>query len=238
MARARRPWHAGQGGAALKKCVLELGGSDPFIVMPDADLDAAAKAAAAARTINAGQSCIAAKRFIVVGDSHEFEKHFAQALAELKVGNPSDRATADRPAGAPGSAGKPSAPGAGIDPCRRARRHRRPSPAGERIFLRPDAAVFANVRKPGMTVLMKKPSGPVAALTIEAKDLDDAIRLANLSRYGLGARAWHLDEGHQSRCTSLSLTAGFDSGCVFINGAVKSDPRLPFGGVKRSGYRP
>jgi succinate-semialdehyde dehydrogenase/glutarate-semialdehyde dehydrogenase len=218
---------AAQAGAALKKVVLELGGSDPFIVLPDADMAATAKAAALARTINSGQSCIAAKRFIVVGDSREFEKHFAQALAGLKVGNPNDRATEVGPL-------------ARLDLLENLQRQVQESiRAGARVvtgghrlpvkgyFYAP--TLLANV-KPGMTVFDEETFGPVAAL-IEAKDVEDAIRLANLSRYGLGASIWTKDTKAAER-----LAGRVDAGCVFVNGAVKSDPRLPFGGIKRSGY--
>jgi succinate-semialdehyde dehydrogenase/glutarate-semialdehyde dehydrogenase len=218
---------AAQAGAALKKTVLELGGSDPFIVLPDADVEAVAKAAASARTVNSGQSCIAAKRFIVVGDSRAFEKHFAQALADLKMGNPHNRDTQVGPL-------------ARLDLLENLQRQVQESiMAGARVvtgghrlpckgyFYAP--TLLAAVR-PGMPAFDEETFGPVAAL-IEAKDVDDAIRLANLSPYGLGASVWTKDAMAAER-----MAARLDSGCVFINGAVKSDPRLPFGGVKRSGF--
>ncbi|HWE01034.1 MAG TPA: NAD-dependent succinate-semialdehyde dehydrogenase [Tepidisphaeraceae bacterium] len=214
-------------GAALKKTVLELGGSDPFIVLPDADVAATARAAASARTINAGQSCIAAKRFIVVGDSRAFGEKFAGALADLKIGNPHDRQTQVGPL-------------ARLDLLENLQRQVQESiRAGARVvagghrvpckgyFYAP--TLLAAVR-PGMPAFDEETFGPVAAL-IEAKDVDDAIRLANLSPYGLGASVWTKDAAAAER-----LAGRLDSGCVFINGAVKSDPRLPFGGVKRSGY--
>jgi succinate-semialdehyde dehydrogenase/glutarate-semialdehyde dehydrogenase len=214
-------------GAALKKVVLELGGSDPFIVLPHADIEATAKAAASARIINAGQSCIAAKRFIVVGNSREFEKHFASALANLKVGNPNNRDTQVGPL-------------ARRDLLENLQRQVQQSiAAGARVitgghqlpakgyFYAP--TLLGNVR-PGMAAFDEETFGPVAAL-IEAKDVDDAVRLANLSPYGLGASVWTKDTAAAER-----IAGELEAGCVFINGAVKSDPRLPFGGIKRSGY--
>jgi succinate-semialdehyde dehydrogenase / glutarate-semialdehyde dehydrogenase len=218
---------AAQAGAALKKCVLELGGSDPFIVLPDADVEATAKAAAAARTINSGQSCIAAKRFIVVGDSGPFEKRFAEALQALKVGDPSDRAT-------------DMGPLARLDLLENLERQVREAIAGgarlvtggrrlprKGYFYPP--TLLADV-KPGNPAFDEEVFGPVAAL-VQAKDIDDAVRLANTSRYGLGASIW---TGDAAAAEALALR--IESGSVFVNGPVKSDPRLPFGGIKRSGY--
>jgi succinate-semialdehyde dehydrogenase/glutarate-semialdehyde dehydrogenase len=218
---------ASQAGAALKKCVLELGGSDPFIVLPDADIEATAKAAAAARTINSGQSCIAAKRFIVVGDSGQFEKRFAEALQALKVGDPADRAT-------------DMGPLARLDLLENLERQVHASiAAGARLvtgghrlprkgyFYAP--TLLADV-KPGNPAFDEEVFGPVAAL-VRAKDVDDAVRLANASQYGLGASIWT-----RNAAAGEALAARVESGSVFINGPVKSDPRLPFGGIKRSGY--
>ncbi len=214
-------------GKALKKTVLELGGSDPFIVLPDADPGATAKAAAAARCINSGQSCIAAKRFIVVGNHHAFEAEFAGALAALRVGDPRDR---------------------GVDVGPLARRdlmenlHRQvvaSIKAGARRILGGDPmsgkgyfyppTLLADVR-PGMAAFDEETFGPVAAL-IHADDTDEAIRLANLSRYGLGASIWT-----REIATAEKIAARLECGSAFINGPVKSDSRLPFGGIKRSGY--
>ncbi|HZL38435.1 MAG TPA: aldehyde dehydrogenase family protein, partial [Tepidisphaeraceae bacterium] len=218
---------AAQAGAELKKAVLELGGSDPFIVLPDADVQATARAAASARTINSGQSCIAAKRFIVVGDGREFERHFARALAALKLGDPTDRATDQGPL-------------ARLDLLENLDRQVRESiAAGARLvtgghrlprtgyFYAP--TLLADVG-PGMPVFDEETFGPVAAL-IDARGVDDAIRLANLSKYGLGASIWTRDAA-----AAQLLAARLEAGCVFVNGPVKSDPRLPFGGIKRSGY--
>ncbi|HEX4795541.1 MAG TPA: NAD-dependent succinate-semialdehyde dehydrogenase [Humisphaera sp.] len=218
---------AAQAGRALKKTVLELGGSNPFIVLADADIAATAKAAAAARCVNTGQSCIAAKRFIVVGDVRAFEKHFAEALSALKVGDPADGGTQIGPL-------------ARLDLLENLHRQVEQSiDAGARLvtggkrlprkgyFYPP--TLLAGVR-PGMPAFDEETFGPVAAL-IEARDIDDAIALANQSRYGLGASIWTKDVS-----AAKALAARIEAGCVFINAAEKSDSRLPFGGIKRSGY--
>ena len=214
-------------GRALKKTVLELGGSDPFIVLPDADLPAVAKQAALARTINAGQSCIAAKRFIVVGPSRPFEQLFARELTNLKVGNPLERATQVGPLArldllenlqrqVTQSVGKGARVVVGG--------HRLPTRG---YFYAPTLLADA---KPGMAVFDEETFGPVAALIV-ARDIDEAITLANRSAYGLGASVWTRDTAMAAR-----IAEQLDAGMVFINGIVKSDPRLPFGGIKRSGY--
>ena len=219
---------AQQAGKALKKAVLELGGSDAFIVLKDADVAAVAKAAADARCINSGQSCIAAKRFIVERPlAGEFETAFAAALASLVVGDPVDRATQLGPlarqdlldnladqvqrsiaAGARLVVGGRRLPGKGY-------------------FYPP--TLLADVR-PGNPAFDEETFGPVAALVI-AEDADEAVRLANASKYGLGSSIWTRDTALAER-----LAGQIDAGCVFINGPVKSDSRLPFGGVKHSGY--
>jgi len=219
---------AAHAGAALKKTVLELGGSDAFIVLADADPVAAARAAVAARVINNGQSCIAAKRFIVEeAVANAFEAEFTRRTAELRVGDPLDRATDVGPlaradlrdelhdqvarsvaAGARLVTGGTPLPGPGF-------------------FYRP--AVLTGVR-PGMAAFDEETFGPLAAL-IRARDPDDALALANASRFGLGASLWCGDPGRAE-----ALAARIEAGAVFVNGPVKSDPRLPFGGIKRSGY--
>jgi succinate-semialdehyde dehydrogenase/glutarate-semialdehyde dehydrogenase len=219
---------ASQAGSVLKKTVLELGGSDPFIVLPDVDVEETARAAADARCINSGQSCIAAKRFIVVGAiADAFEQAFARALAALKVGDPLDRATQVGPlaradlrdnlarqveqsiaAGARAVAGGHALGGRGY-------------------YFAP--TLLTGVR-PGMPAFDEETFGPVAAL-VGAADVDEAIRLANLTRYGLGASVWTRDTAAAER-----IAAEIEAGCVFVNGPVKSDPRLPFGGIKQSGY--
>jgi len=215
-------------GAALKKCVLELGGSDPFIVLADADVDAVAVEAAAARTINNGESCIAAKRFIVaepVADA--FLDRFTDAMRRLVVGDPLDRATQIGPLARPDlvdalerQVGDSVRMGAQLT-------------AGGKRLERPGSyfppTVLANV-EPGMPVFDEETFGPVAAV-IRSRDERHAIALANLSRYGLGASIWTADAARGER-----LAADIEAGCVFVNGAVKSDARLPFGGVKASGW--
>jgi acyl-CoA reductase-like NAD-dependent aldehyde dehydrogenase len=219
---------AATSGRVLKKTVMELGGSDPFIVLADADLDAAAQTAARARFQNAGQSCIAAKRFIVeepVADA--FLDKFVAAVRSLKVGNPMDR---DTQVG-------PMARGDLRDDLDRQVRASVEQGAhvvlggkpmeGAGYFYEP--TILAGVA-PEMTAFREETFGPVAAVT-RAKDVDEAIALANDSDFGLGAALWtrDLDRAHE-------LARRIESGSVFINGMVASDPRLPFGGVKRSGY--
>jgi succinate-semialdehyde dehydrogenase/glutarate-semialdehyde dehydrogenase len=215
-------------GSALKKTVLELGGSDPFIVLPDADPVATAKAAAAARCINSGQSCIAAKRFIVVGENAVFEKAFAQAMESQRVGDPMDRKT-------------DMGPLARLDLLENLDRQVRDSiAAGARLLTGgmrlPGAGFFyaptllAGVG-PGMAAFDEETFGPVAAL-VQAKDVDDAIRLANATKFGLGASIWTSDAARAQR----EIVPRIEAGAVFVNGPVKSDVRLPFGGIKRSGY--
>jgi succinate-semialdehyde dehydrogenase/glutarate-semialdehyde dehydrogenase len=219
---------AASAGKALKKAVLELGGSDPFIVLADADLKAAATVACRARNQNNGQSCIAAKRFIVeeaVAD--EFETLFTAAVAALKVGDPMDR----------GNQVGPLARGDLVDDLERQvseslRLGARALTGGKRIkgdgyFFEP--TVLANVR-PGMPAYHEETFGPVAAV-IRVKDADDALRVANDSEFGLGSSIWTADVERAQK-----LAERVEAGQVFVNGMVASDARLPFGGVKRSGY--
>ena len=218
---------AAEAGRALKKTVLELGGSDAFIVLGDADVESTAKAAVAARCINSGQSCIAAKRFIVVGDAQRFAQAMAGYMARQKVGDPTDRATEIGPL-------------ARLDLVENLEDQVRRSVAagatpitgGHRLprtgyFYAP--TVLGGVR-PGLAAFEEETFGPVAAV-IAARDPDEAVHLANESRYGLGASIWTSDAA-----AAEQLAARIESGCVFINGPVKSDPRLPFGGIKQSGY--
>ena len=218
---------ASQAGRALKKTVLELGGSDPFIVLPDADVESTAQAAVGARCLNSGQSCIAAKRFIVVGDADRFSRAMARCMAELKIGDPADRsidvgplARLDLLENLQDQVQRSIA--AGARPLTGA--HRLPRKG---YFYAP--TVLADVH-PGMAAFDEETFGPVAAV-IAARDADEAVELANQSSYGLGASIWTNDTAGAER-----LAAHIESGCVFINGPVKSDPRLPFGGIKQSGY--
>ena len=217
-------------GAAkrIKKVVLELGGSDPFIVMPSANLETATTTAVKARIFNNGQSCIAAKRFIVAESiAEEFENKFAQKMAALVVGDPFDPKTElgplstadgvadlDRDVQATVRAGaKVLTGGKPLD---------RPG-----NFYAP--TVLTHIPK-GSPAHKEELFGPVASV-FRAKDLDDAIRIANDSRFGLGASAWTNDKQERERFINE-----LESGMVFINRMVASDPRIPFGGVKWSGH--
>jgi succinate-semialdehyde dehydrogenase/glutarate-semialdehyde dehydrogenase len=215
-------------GKSLKKTVLELGGSDPFVVFEDADLEKAIPQAVRSRMLNTGQSCIAAKRLIVSEKIFKkFEEEFVRAVKELKVGDPKDPATNIGPLAREDllqnliqQVEETKMTGAkvlaGGD---------RPSRKG--FFYLP--TVLKNVA-PGMTAFEEEIFGPVASLIV-AKDDEEAIALANKTAYGLGASLWTKDVARAER-----LARRIEAGSVFINGTVKSDPRLPFGGIKRSGY--
>jgi len=215
-------------GAALKKTVLELGGSDAFIVLADADVGAGARAAADARTINNGESCIAAKRFIVEeAIADRFESAFSDAMLGLQVGDPMQRTTRIGPLARADSVRDLQ------DQVDRSVRAGAVVATGGRPLDRPGfyypPTVLTRV-VPGMAAFDEETFGPVAAVS-RARDVAHAIALANASRFGLGASVWTSDPARGER-----LAAEIDAGAVFVNGAVKSDPRLPFGGVKRSGY--
>ncbi|HEY3447724.1 MAG TPA: NAD-dependent succinate-semialdehyde dehydrogenase [Myxococcales bacterium] len=219
---------AAKAGSLLKKSVLELGGSDPFIVLADADPIEAARTAARARCINNGQSCIAAKRFIVEEPIAEaFEGAFTQEMSGLKVGDPMDRATDVGPLAREDLLTE-------LDAQVQAslKQGARLLTGGKRLprrghFYAP--TVLAGV-EPGMTVFDDETFGPVAAVT-RARDAAHAVELANRSKFGLGASLWTKDTEK-----ARELARWLDSGSVFVNGMVKSDPRLPFGGIKASGY--
>ncbi|HKU68784.1 MAG TPA: NAD-dependent succinate-semialdehyde dehydrogenase [Candidatus Baltobacteraceae bacterium] len=215
-------------GGALKKSVLELGGSDPFIVLADADLDAAVEFAVKSRFQNNGQSCIAAKRFIVEAPVYErFLRHFGAATQTQRVGDPLEEATQ-------------------IGPLARAdlrdELHRQVTDTvvdGARIitggkpvdgagfFFEPSVVADVDAASP---MFREETFGPAAAV-VRANDDEHALDLANASSYGLGANVWTRDLAHAAR-----MAAQIEAGMVFVNGMVASDPRLPFGGVKRSGY--
>jgi len=219
---------AAAAGRALKKCVLELGGSDPFVVMPSADLDVAVETAVRARTINNGQSCIAAKRFIVHDAVYDrFERDFVARLAALRVGDPRDPATEVGPLATPAileelaeQVDRSVAAGA-----RLLTGGRRLEGAGN--YYPPTALAEP---PPGSPAFADELFGPVASL-FRARDLAHALELANATSFGLGAAFWTREPAEAERA-EVELEAG----SVFVNGMVASDPRLPFGGVKRSGH--
>ncbi|MFL5401630.1 MAG: NAD-dependent succinate-semialdehyde dehydrogenase [Gemmatimonadales bacterium] len=219
---------AGGAGKDIKKTVLELGGSDPFIVMPSADLDAAVRTAVKARTINNGQSCIAAKRFIVAESiADEFERRLVAGMKALVVGDPMD----------PGTDVGPLANEAQVKTL--TEQIERSVQAGARLLTGGHAIKRAGYYfAPGVLTGITEDSpayhdeifGPVA-LFFRARDIDHAIRIANDSPFGLGASAWTNDQRERTR-----FVRELEAGMVFINAMVASDPRLPFGGVKQSGY--
>jgi acyl-CoA reductase-like NAD-dependent aldehyde dehydrogenase len=219
---------ASTAGRVLKKTVLELGGSDAFIVLADADLDGAAQMAVRARYQNTGQSCIAAKRFIVVESvAEEFERKFVEAASKLRVGDPLNRETQVGPM-ARGDLRDTleQQVKASLKMGARVLLGGKPM-QGKGYFYEP--TILTNVT-PDMPVFREETFGPVAAV-IRARDTDHAIELANDSQFGLGGNLWTRDIA-QARQIARRL----ESGGVFINGMTASDPRLPFGGIKRSGY--
>jgi succinate-semialdehyde dehydrogenase/glutarate-semialdehyde dehydrogenase len=220
---------ARKSGEALKKTVLELGGSDPYVVLADADLEATVTACVNSRLINSGQSCIAAKRFIVVESLREkFEQLFVKQMAAAKMGDPMQEDTIVGPQARTDlrddlhrqvqqsiAKGAKCLLGGEI-------------PKGKGAFYPP--TVLANVTK-GMPAYDEELFGPVAAI-ISAKDEAEAIAIANDSVFGLGAAVFTRDAAKGERIAAEELEAG----CCFVNAFVKSDPRLPFGGIKESGY--
>jgi succinate-semialdehyde dehydrogenase / glutarate-semialdehyde dehydrogenase len=219
---------ASRAGRMIKKTVLELGGSDPFIVMPSADLERAVATAVKARTVNNGQSCIAAKRFIVSDSiADEFLERFSKAMGSLKVGDPLDPQTEIGPLATPTIAEELEA------------QVRATVDAGGRVV-----TGGGRLKRPGNffapTVLTDIPPespaykeelfGPVASV-FRVPDVEGALRIANDSPFGLGASVWTNDQAERTR-----FIAGLEAGQVFVNAMVASDPRVPFGGVKRSGY--
>ncbi|HEX5830451.1 MAG TPA: NAD-dependent succinate-semialdehyde dehydrogenase [Gemmatimonadaceae bacterium] len=215
-------------GAALKKTVLELGGSDPFVVTASADVARAARVAVQARVINNGQSCIAAKRFVVVDAVFdEFAEHFVAGMRALKVGDPMASDTDVGPLATrqiledlERQVASAVAGGARVL-CGGRRRD------GAGWYYEPTVLADA---PPDSPVVRDETFGPVAAL-LRARDTTDALRLANASTFGLGASAWTRDAAEAER-----LAAELEAGTVTINAMVASDPRYPFGGIKRSGY--
>lgn len=214
---------------ALKRSVLELGGSDPAIVLGDANLPAAAATCAASRLINSGQSCIAAKRFIVVDEVRsEFEGLFVERIRQARLGDPFDPTTEVGPlARADLRENLRRQEAQSIE--RGARRLLGGEPPPERGFFY-SPTVLTEVG-PGMPAYEEETFGPLAAI-IPARDEADAIRVANDSAYGLGAALFTRDLARGEEIASRLI----DAGSVFVNALVKSDPRLPFGGIKESGY--
>ena len=215
-------------GKLIKKTVLELGGSDPFIVMPSADVAKAVSIAVKARTVNNGQSCIAVKRFIVADSIYdEFEKRFVEEMGRLVVGDPMDAATQVGPLATP----------QGVTDLEE--QVNRAAAAGARVVvggsrLERPGNYFAPTVITGVSrstpVYLEEFFGPVAML-FRVTGIDEAIDLANHTPFGLGAAAWTAEPAEQSR-----FIEELDAGLVFINGMVASDARLPFGGIKHSGY--
>lgn len=224
---------AAQAGWLIKKTVLELGGSDPFIVLPSADLDEAVPNAIKARCINNGQSCIAAKRFLIHEDIYdEFEKRFVAGMAALRVGDPTLESTEIGPLATPQivddlltQISRAKAAGGRV------------LTGGDRI-LNIEGGSAGNYFQPTVIagvlrtapVCQEEMFGPVA-LIFRIGSLEEAIALANDTPFGLSASAWTTDTTEQKR-----LAAELQCGAVFFNATVESDPRLPFGGIKRSGY--
>ncbi len=215
-------------GDEIKPTVLELGGSDPFIVMPSADLDAAARTAVTARVQNNGQSCIAAKRFIVHTDVYDaFTEKFVAGMAALTVGDPTDPDTDVGPlateSGRDEVAGQvDDAVAAGAQIACGGRRPDRPG-----WFYPPTVVTDITA---DMALYTEEVFGPVAGL-YRVSGIDEAIEIANATPFGLGSNAWTRDEAEQRQ-----FIDGIDAGQVFINGMTVSYPELPFGGIKRSGY--
>ena len=220
---------AAAAGARLKKTVLELGGSDAYVVLEDADVEEAAAICARSRLINGGQSCIAAKRFVVVDPVHAaFVAAFTSATARARVGDPRDEATT-------------VGPKARVDlRDALADQVRRSVAAGAQCVLGGDVPAKAGAWypptvlvdvQPGMAAFDEETFGPVAAI-VSARDEEHAIALANRSRFGLGGAVFTRDVARGERIARERL----DAGACFVNAFVKSDPRLPFGGVKESGY--
>jgi succinate-semialdehyde dehydrogenase/glutarate-semialdehyde dehydrogenase len=220
---------AATAGGTLKKCVLELGGSDPYLILEDADLNAAAKTCATSRLLNAGQSCIAAKRFIVVDEVYpKFLEHFAHEMNAAHFGDPCDAETTMGPMARQDlrdelhrqvvnsvKKGAEVVLGGEI-------------PNRKGAFYPP--TILENVT-PGMPAYDEELFGPVAAV-IKVKNEAEAIKIANDTPFGLGAAVFTKDLKRGSEIAEFHL----DAGCCFVNDFVKSDPRLPFGGIKESGF--
>jgi succinate-semialdehyde dehydrogenase / glutarate-semialdehyde dehydrogenase len=215
-------------GSEIKKVVLELGGSDPFVVMPSADVPGAAQVAVFARLLNNGQSCIAAKRFIVHDAVYdEFERLFTEGMAGKKLGDPMDEATDVGPLASEQQ--RDDIEKLVADAVANGARVLCGGAAPERPGFYYPPTVLAGITE-DMRVYREEVFGPVATL-FRVGGIDEAIELANATEFGLGANAWTRDEQEQQR-----FTRDLAAGMVFINGNVTSYPQLPFGGVKTSGF--
>ncbi|MEO6256114.1 MAG: NAD-dependent succinate-semialdehyde dehydrogenase [Sphingomicrobium sp.] len=220
---------AAAAAGALKKCVLELGGSDAYLVLEDADIAAAAKVCATARMVNGGQSCIAGKRFIVVRDKlAEFEQAMVEAMREFAMGDPTDDGTRFGPLNSVKA--RDEIHQQVTDSIARGARLLLGGTVPDRAGAWYPATVLADVR-PGQPAHDDELFGPVAAI-IAAEDEADAIRIANASEFGLGSGVLTGDVERGRRIAADELEAGMS----FVNENVRSDPRMPFGGVKHSGY--
>jgi succinate-semialdehyde dehydrogenase / glutarate-semialdehyde dehydrogenase len=218
----------GVAGQTIKPSVLELGGSDAFVVMPSADLEAAAAVATTARTQNNGQSCIAAKRFIVHEEiADEFQRRFVENMSALTIGDPMEESTDIGPLST--SSGRQDVEELVADAVSKGAKV---LCGGERLsgpgwYYPP--TVITEVT-PEMRIYREEVFGPVASL-FRVRSIDEAIEVANVTEFGLGANAWTNDEGERAR-----FVRDMEAGAVFVNGMVTSYPELPFGGVKTSGY--
>lgn len=212
-------------GKYIKKSLLELGGNNSFIVWEDADIDQAVKTAVSARMLNCGQSCIAAKRFILLeGIYDEFVSKFTEAVSQLKAGDTNDEVTQVGPLARKDLADQLN------------RQVKNSVKQGAKVLLGGnqdncfhEPTILGDV-KPGMTAFDEETFGPLAAI-IKAKDIDEAFRLSELSKYGLGTTVFTKDTAK-----AIEMAYRVSDGAYFVNELVKSDPRLPFGGTKRSGY--
>src|SRR5437868_4778999 len=219
---------ASAAGKNLKKSVVELGGSDPFIVMPSADFEAAVSTAVQARMINNGQSCIAAKRFIIHQHIYNrFVDEFVRRVSKVRVGDPLDESTELGPLATGAIRDELDQQVQKSIQCGARALTGGKKIAGAGYYYEPTVLVDI---PPSAPAAIDELFGPVASV-FKAVDVDDAIRIANGTTFGLGASAWTRDPSEQTR-----FVADIQSGLVFINGMVASDPRLPFGGVKNSGF--
>lgn len=215
-------------GDAIKKTVLELGGSDPFIVLPSADLDAASDTAVKARLLNNGQSCIAGKRFIVHADVYDkFTELFVAKMAAAKVGDPLDPETVLGPLAT--ESGRDEVADLVKDAVAKGAKVLTGGVVPDQAGWWYPATVIADLPDDALLVL-EEAFGPVASL-YKATDIDDAIRIANQTRFGLSSAVWVNDAADEAKCIEE-----LDAGAVFVNGMTASYNELPFGGVKASGY--